>query len=113
MTSSRGNKLIYIAYSYDANGILWGPMKSKNDSEMSRVFKTVYENLEKRGIKTKFHIMDNEESSTVVGWIEQNKVDAHKVSPHNHQANTAKRIIETAKHPFIAGMAGTDENYPI
>ena len=29
VTSSRGNELLYIAYSYDANGILWEPMKSK------------------------------------------------------------------------------------
>ena len=41
VNSERGNKMIYIAYSYDANGILWEPMKIKNDSEMSRVFKTV------------------------------------------------------------------------
>ena len=34
VTSTRGNKLIYISYSYDANGIMWQPMKSKNDSEM-------------------------------------------------------------------------------
>ena len=66
VTSVRGNKLLYIAYSYDANGILWEPIKSKNDIEMSRVFKTVYEKLEKRGIKPKFHIMDNEASITVM-----------------------------------------------
>ena len=84
VTSERGNKLLYIAYSYDANGILWEPMKSKNDSEMSRMFKTVYENLEKRGIKPKSHILDNEASSTVMRWLEQNKVDGQKVSPHNH-----------------------------
>ena len=66
MTSATGNKLLYIAYSYDANGILWEPMKSKNDSEISRVFKTVYNKLEKRGIKPKFHIMDNEAPSTVM-----------------------------------------------
>ena len=51
-------------------------MKSKKDSEMSRVFKTVYEKLKKRGIKPKFHIMDNEESNTVMICMEQNKVDA-------------------------------------
>ena len=56
VTSARGNKLLYIAYSYDANGIIWEPMKSKNDSEISRVFKTVYEKMEKRGIKLKLHI---------------------------------------------------------
>ena len=66
VTSARGNKLLYIAYSSDANGILWEPMKSKHDSEMSRLFKTVYQKLEKRGIKQNFHIMDNETSNTVM-----------------------------------------------
>ena len=47
VTSARVNNLLYIACSYDADGILWEPMKSKKDSEMSRVFKTVYEKLEK------------------------------------------------------------------
>ena len=47
VTSARGNKLLYIAYKYDANRILWEPMKSKNSSEMSRVFNTVYNKLEK------------------------------------------------------------------
>ena len=88
-------------------------MKIKNDSEMSRVFKTVYGKLEKRGIKPKNHMMDNEASSTVMSWLERNKVYAQKVSPHNHRANTAERIIETSKHHFIAGMTGTYENYPI
>ena len=113
MTSPRGNKLLYIAYSYDANEILWEPMKSKNDSEMSRVFKTVYEKLERRGIKPKFHIMNNAASSTVMSWLERNKVDAQKVSLHNHRANKSERINETVKHHFIAGMAGTDKNYTI
>ena len=77
VTSARGNKLLYIAYSYDANGILWEPMKSKTDSEMSRVFKTLYDKLEKIGIKPKFHIMDNEAFSTVMSWLERNKVYSH------------------------------------
>ena len=48
VTSARGGEMLYIDYSYYVNGILWEPMKSKNDSEMSRVFKTVYDKLEKR-----------------------------------------------------------------
>ena len=64
-------------------------------------------------MKPKFHIMDNDASSTVMSWMERNKVDAHKVAPHNHRENKAERMIETAKHHFIAGMAGTDKNYPI
>ena len=57
--------------------------------------------------------MDNWASSTVMSWLERNKVYAQKVAPHNHRANTAERMIETDKHHFIAGMAVTDENYPI
>ena len=57
--------------------------------------------------------MDNEASSTVMSWLERNKVDAHNVAPHNHRENTVERMIETAKHHCIAGMAGTDKNYPI
>ena len=34
VTSARGNKLLYIAYSYAVNGILWEPMKSKKDSKI-------------------------------------------------------------------------------
>ena len=113
VTSSRGNKLLYLDYSYDANGILWEPMKSKNDSEMSRVVKTVYDKLKKRIIKPKFHIMDNKESSIVTSWLERNNVDAKKVVPQNHRANTAERMTETANHHFIVGMAGTDAKYPI
>ena len=48
-----------------------------------------------------------------MSWMEQKKVDAQKVELHNHGVNTSERMIETAKNHFIAGMAGTDENYPI
>ena len=53
VTPARGNKLLYIAYTYDANKILWEPMKNKNNSEISRVFKTVYDKLEKKRNKAK------------------------------------------------------------
>ena len=57
--------------------------------------------------------MDNEASSTVMSWLERSKVDAQKVSPHNHRSNTEERIIGAAKHHIVAGVAGTDKNYPI
>ena len=49
----------------------------------------------------------------MIKWLEQKKVDKQKVSTHNHHVNISGRIIETAKHHFIAGMAVTDVNYPI
>ena len=64
-TSERVNKYIYIAYSYDANGILFEAMKRKHGSEMLRVFDKVYKKLTSRGIKPKFHVMNNEASSAV------------------------------------------------
>ena len=57
--------------------------------------------------------MDNEASGAVMDWFERNKVDAQKVSPYNYRANISERMTEAAKHHFISGMAGTDENDPI
>ena len=88
--SARGNKFLFIAYSYDNNGILWKPMKSKNDDEMIRVFDKVHHKLIKRGIKLTFHVMDNEASGAVISWLERNKVDAQKVPPHNHREKNLK-----------------------
>ena len=47
VTSARGNKSPFVAYSYDANGILWEPMKSKNDGEILFLFHILqYGNLQ-------------------------------------------------------------------
>ena len=89
-------------------------MKTKHDREMLRVFDKVYKRLTSRGIKPTFHVMENEVSSAVMDWLQQVKqVDAQKVSPHNHRANVAERMIETGKHHLISGIAGTNENFPI
>ena len=113
-TSARGNKYIYIAYSYGANGILFEAMKSKHDSEILRVFDKVYKKITSRGIKPTFHVMDNESSSAVMDWLQRVKqVDAHKLSLHNHRANISERMIETGKHHLISVIAGTDEKFPI
>ena len=90
-----------------------GANKSKNIGEMMRVFEKVYKTLTIRGIKPTFHVMDNEASSTVMSWLERNNVDTQKVSPHNHRDSISERMIETAKHHFLSGMAGADENFPI
>ena len=113
-TSARGNKYKYIAYSYDTNGILFEAMKSKHDGEMLRVFDKVCKKLTSRGIKPTFHVMENEASRAVMDWLKLVKqVDAQELSPQNHRANVAERMIETGKHHLISGIAGTDENFPI
>ena len=71
-TSARGI-YIYVAYSYDTNGIMFEAMKIKHDSEMLRVFDEVYKKLTSRGIKPTFHVMDNEASSTVMDWLQRVK----------------------------------------
>ena len=88
-------------------------MKSKNDGKMLRLFNKIRTKLTKRGIKPTFLVMDNEASGAVVDWFEKHKVDAQNMAPYNHRANISEQMIETTKHHFIAGMAGTGENYPI
>ena len=69
VTSARGNKYLFIAYSFDVNGIILECMKSKHNSEMLSVFEKVYTKLTKRGIEPTFQFMDHEASSAVMDWL--------------------------------------------
>ena len=112
-TSARGNKYIFVFYSWDANAILLEPMQSKNGSKMLQVYQHTYEKLEKVGIKPKINIIDNEASVQVCHFI-TNTLNAsyQKVTPHCHQENAAEKFIQTTKHHLIASLASTDLHFP-
>ena len=58
-----------VLYSYDINAIMIECMKNRCEAEMERVFATVHSKLEKRGIKPKINIMDNEASVSIEQWL--------------------------------------------
>ncbi len=57
--------------------------------------------------------MDNEASLAVKTWMLNNNIEYKLATVDNHRTNVAERCIETAKHHIIAGLATTDENFPI
>jgi hypothetical protein len=68
-TSAARNRNLFIYYSYDANAILWEPMKSRNDAEMIQVFNKIYTKLVSHGITPILNVMDNEASVAVTTWL--------------------------------------------
>ena len=112
-TSASGNRYLFIYYSYDANAILWEPMKSRNNTEMIRVFDKIYTKLVSQGITPILNVMDNEASAAVTAWLTTHGVNHQKVPPYNHRANHVKRAIKKAKHHLLAAIASTDKAFPI
>ena len=80
-TSAAGNRYLFVYYSYNANAILWEPMKNRSDTEMIRVFDKVYTKLVTRGITPVLNVMDNEASTAVTSWLTAHGVDHQKVAP--------------------------------
>ena len=89
------------------------PMDRKNDNKVLWVYKHIFEELDKVGIKAKINIMDNEASLHICSFITNTLHALFKnVTQHCHQASAAKKAIQTAKHLFIASLASTDSNFP-
>ena len=61
----QGGKYIYVMYVYDCNFILTTSIKNRSDKDMIRAFTSLTEYLQGLGINPCFHIMDNEESTTL------------------------------------------------
>jgi hypothetical protein len=58
--SSRGNKYLYILYDYDSNAIMAEPIKSRTQSELTRAYKKLFDQLAKRGLRPQVQLLDNE-----------------------------------------------------
>ena len=58
-TSAKGNKYIFVTYSYDGNAVLQTPVKNRSTPELKKAYEKAFKQLEQRGIKPKINIMDN------------------------------------------------------
>ena len=72
--SSRGYNYIIVCYIYDTNGIIARPTKNRSVAEHIRVYQDIFGYLEKRGLRTAVHKMDNECPQELKDII----VDEHK-----------------------------------
>jgi hypothetical protein len=111
--SSKGNNVLMVCYSYDANYIRPIAMKSKSGAEWFRVFGIVFDEMKSKGFKPKMQAMDNEASVALKKYVTEKERSYQLVPPHCHRSNAAERVIRTFKEHFKSGLATVDPAFPI
>lgn len=111
--STRGNKYIFIVYSYDSNAIMCTAIKSRQARAITAAWVDCYKRLQMSGYAPKLHILDNEFSTIIKEAFDKYTVKYQTVAPYKHRVNAAERAIQTFKDHFIAGLATCDPEFPI
>ena len=110
--SSRGNQYLVIVYDYDANAIVYAPIKTRQSKEIFTAFKKCEDKV-KQAITPKLYILDNECAADLKLSIHKNDQQYELVPPNQHRRNTAERAIRTFKNHLLAGLASCDPGFPI
>jgi hypothetical protein len=113
LRSSKGNNVLMVCYSYDANYIRPIAMKSKSGAECVRAFGIVFDEMASKGFKPKLQTMDNEASAPLKNYVTEKEMNYQLVPPHCHRDNAAERAIRTFKEHFKSGLATVDPDFPI
>ena len=113
LTSRKGNKYVMVVYDHDSNAILAKPLKSWSAEHLLAVTAKMHIFLREQGIHPKMHIMDNECSSMVRSYLNNNDIDMQLVPPNLHRTNTAEKAIDIFKDHFISGLATVHPSLPL
>jgi hypothetical protein len=111
--SSRGNSYLLVVYDYDSNYIHAEPMKSRGGADIIAAYQRTFSMFTSRGLTPQFQRLDNEASAALQDYLTEQAIDFQLVPPHVHRRNAAERAIRTFKNHFIAGLCGTDQNFPL
>ena len=90
--SDRGNNYILVAYHYDANNILTTPLKNRTGPCILSGITKNHDQLRKRGLTPKLHIMDNEVSEDLKKYFEDSDIQFQLVPPHMHRRMLQKGL---------------------
>ena len=112
ITSSRGNKYVFVFYHYDTNVILGYALKSRTTTDICAAWNIAFKNLKSHGEAPNVHILDNECSNEMKTMFQNEKVQYQLVPPHIHRRNAAERAIRTYTNHLIAGLYTCDPQYP-
>ncbi len=112
--SFKNMQYIFVAYIYDLNAIIVGPMPSRANAAMIAAFTEVFTVLWARDYQPALNVMDNECSKTMEKHIRANRMNIQLVSPHNHQVNATERAFAIfLKEHFLAALATVDMLCPL
>jgi hypothetical protein len=113
VTSSRGNKYLFVLYDYDSNAILAEPIKSRQQDELLRAYTKLILYLKTRGLTPKLQRLDNECSTAMKAEMDTQEIDWQLTPVGIHRRNAAERAIRTFKNHLLAGLASTDDAFPV
>ena len=75
LVSSQVICYVFIIYKYNSNAILVDHRKSRNCGEILRAYRKLFLHLQKRGIRTKVQLLDNECSQMIKYEMDKIQVD--------------------------------------
>ena len=111
--SQQGNKCITVMFEIDSNAILVKHIKSRNDVELTREYRTMMLQLQQAGIIPKKHILDNEVSEALKEITQDEyKMQMELVPPGSHCKNSAEAAIRNSKAHLMSVLAGTAQDFP-
>ena len=113
ITSSRGNKYIFLWYDYDGNSIKSVPIKSREKEEQIRAYNICYEYYSLRGFVPQVIRLDNEASNALKSKIRGNNMEFQLVPPSIHRQNSAERAMRTYKEHFLSAVSTFDASCPM
>lgn len=111
--SSLGNNYMLILYDQDSNYIHVEPMSSRSGKDILAAYKKGFALFTSRGLTPLLQQLDNEASTVLQQFLRDQDVDFQLVPPNVHQQNAAERAFRTFKNHMIAGLCGTDPNFPL
>jgi hypothetical protein len=95
--STRGNNYMFVLYDYDSNAIMAEPIKPRTQGELTRAYKKLFGQLEKRGLHPQVQLLDNECSQSMKDIMDELNVQWQFTPAGVHQRNAAERGIRTFK----------------
>ena len=112
-TSSTGHKYVFVLYDYDSNHIDAEPMKNRTATAILDAYKLCHARLVTAGLRPRLQKLDNECSTILKEFMQQEEIDFQLVPPGIHRRNAAERAIRTFKNHFIAGLCSTNKEFPM
>jgi hypothetical protein len=85
--------LFFVLYHYESNAILGKPITGLDNMSIFTAYKTYFEELMVKGIKSKLIIMDNWATKRTKTFLTKNECKIQVIEPHNHCINAAKCAI--------------------
>ena len=113
VTSSRGNKYIFLWFDYDSNTIKSIPIKNRQEKEQLKAYNIIYEYYSIRGFTPQLVRLDNEASKAPKTDIRNNSMQYQLVPPSIHRQNSAERAMITYKEYFLSVASTFDPTMPI